>query len=390
MKVVFVSNYYSQHQKEFSINMSLYTNNEFYFIETCEMNTEREKLGWKMYDIPSYVIKSHTSDEDFNRCQKLIDDADVVIIGSAPYKLIENRLKEKKLTFLYSERIYKIGFKWYKMPLRILLHYLKFGRHKSLYMLCASAFTASDYSKTFTFLKRAFKWGYFPPIKKYDDLDKLIENKKKKSILWCARFIDWKHPEMAVELAYQLKNAGYEFNLTLLGNGELYEKIKSEVENRGLCDYVSLPGSVKQDEVRSYMEEAEIFIFTSDKNEGWGAVLNEAMNSACAAVASHQIGSAPFLIKDKENGLIFKNQDIDDLYNKVTWLIDNEDERKKISKKAYITVTNEWNAANATVKFLKLAKEILDNGKTELFESGVCSRAEILSDRWYKGEKNIN
>ena len=49
------------------------------------------------------------------------------------------------------------------------------------------------------------------------------------------------------------------------------------------------------------MEKSEIFLFTSDKGEGWGAVLNESMNSACAVVASHAIGSVPFLLKDGEN-----------------------------------------------------------------------------------------
>ena len=33
------------------------------------------------------------------------------------------------------------------------------------------------------------------------------------------------------------------------------------------------------------MEQADIYLFTSDRNEGWGAVANEAMNSACAMVA---------------------------------------------------------------------------------------------------------
>lgn len=51
---------------------------------------------------------------------------------------------------------------------------------------------------------------------------------------------------------------------------------------------------MKASEVRSYMEKADIYLFTSDFNEGWGAVLNESMNSGCAVVASHAIGSVPF------------------------------------------------------------------------------------------------
>ena len=36
--------------------------------------------------------------------------------------------------------------------------------------------------------------------------------------------------------------------------------------------------------------------------EGWGAVVNEAMNSGCAVVADHMIGAAPWLIRQGENG----------------------------------------------------------------------------------------
>ena len=57
------------------------------------------------------------------------------------------------------------------------------------------------------------------------------------------------------------------------------------------------------------MEKTGIFLFTSDRQEGWGAVLNEAMNSGCAVVASHLIGAVPFLKKKKKNGLVYSSGD---------------------------------------------------------------------------------
>ncbi len=51
-------------------------------------------------------------------------------------------------------------------------------------------------------------------------------------------------------------------------------------------------GAMSPDKVRAYMERADVFLFTSDFNEGWGAVLNESMNSGCAVVASHAMVSA--------------------------------------------------------------------------------------------------
>ena len=88
-----------------------------------------------------------------------------------------------------------------------------------------------------------------------------------------------------------------------------------------LQNCVSLCGSLSPEKVREYMVKSQIFLFTSDYNEGWGAVLNEAMNSACAVIASHAIGSVPFLINNKKNGLIYQNGQMEDLYRKVKVLL---------------------------------------------------------------------
>ena len=53
------------------------------------------------------------------------------------------------------------------------------------------------------------------------------------------------------------------------------------------------------------MERADIYLATSDRQEGWGAVINEAMNSGCAVVADHMMGAVPYLISHEENGMIY-------------------------------------------------------------------------------------
>ncbi|NLX74757.1 MAG: glycosyltransferase family 4 protein [Synergistaceae bacterium] len=92
-------------------------------------------------------------------------------------------------------------------------------------------------------------------------------------------------------------------------------------------------------QVREEMEKANIFLFTSDRQEGWGAVLNESMKSGCAVVGSKTIGSVPFLINHEENGLIYSNDDIEDLYFNVEKLLKNEELRKKYGNNALLTTT---------------------------------------------------
>lgn len=386
MKIVFVSNYYNHHQKPFADCLYSTVGDDYHFIETEKISKERLNMGWGTEEKPPYVLQTYI---EAKKCQDIIDDADVVIIGSAPRSLIETRLKNKKLTFYYSERPYKIKPPFYKYPIHFLKNLKHIIRHKNLYILCASAYTSADYAKVLTFVGKAYKWGYFTEVKQYDDINTLIEKKMPASILWTARFIDWKHPEYAIEVAKRLKADGYSFKLEMIGNGELQEHIRELIESENLSDCVEMIGTMKPYEVRVHMENSEIFLFTSDRNEGWGAVLNESMNSACAVVASSAIGSVPFLLKNGENGYIYKDGDVDDLYAKVKKLLDDAEERKRISLNAYKTMADEWNPENAAKKFIGLCEKMLDGEyKPSPYENGVCSKAEKLKDNWLKSENN--
>lgn len=354
------------------------------FIETMPIEQERLNMGWGESKYPPFVMRSYISDEAYKDCIRIINEADIVITGSAPEAMIKDRVKAGKIVFRYSERPLKTKvslIRYGKMLIR--LHQYNPPLSKT-YMLCASAYTAADFRKFGCFRNRCYKWGYFPAAEHYDNIDELIAKKKKNSVLWAGRFLDWKHPDAAIEIADRLKRDGYDFEMQIIGTGEMEEALKQMIRDKNLSDRVKMLGSMKPSQVRSCMEQSEIFLFTSDRYEGWGAVLNESMNSGCAVVASHEIGSAPFLIQDDVNGLIYRDGDIDDLYQKTKRLIDHSEERRSISKKAYETITNEWNAETAAKRLLNMAEHIVKGEPIRnLYQTGICSPAEITSDRWY-------
>ena len=384
MKVVMVSNYLNHHQLSFCQAMYEKEGVEFKFVAATPTPKWRIKFGYSdMNNQYDFVIRTYENALQQATAMVLCEGADVVITGGAPRSYIEKRLLENKLTFCYSERIYKKKCPWYEILPRAVKYYFQYGRYKNLYLLCASAYTAGDYAKTGTFLNKAYKWGYFPEVKQYDDITELIKKKTKNSILWVARLLPLKHPEAAIAVAEKLKADGYDFQLNIMGSGVLEKSLKDSVDKKGLSDYVNLLGNMPHGEVRKYMEESQIFLFTSDRNEGWGAVLNESMNSACAVVAGHEIGAAPFLINDGEDGYIYEDGNIDDLYNKVKVLIDDAGLREKFQINAYKTIAEEWNGQNAADKFVGLTEKILA-GDSSGFTGGVCSKAEKLEDNWYK------
>ena len=87
-----------------------------------------------------------------------------------------------------------------------------------MYLLAASGFASADFNKHGVFIDKSYKWGYFPETKHYD-IKQLIGNKVDRTILWCGRLIDLKHPELAIEVAKRLKAEGYQFHLEFIGTG---------------------------------------------------------------------------------------------------------------------------------------------------------------------------
>lgn len=386
MKLVYLSNYFNHHQRPLS--------NEFYkqlgdgnyfFIETTEVPEFRKRLGYQEITAP-YVLKYNESTA--LRIQNLIFEADVVICGEAPSKLLAVRYNAGKITFRDDESRYKTVSRYLKWPIYT-WHSMRWNKG---YLLCASAYCCRDYYFSGMRVNKCFRWGYFPEVKIYDDIDGLLDEKERvlkhntdASILWVGRLIGLKHPELPILLANKLKEDGINFKLDIIGTGEMKSDIMKMISKYNLNDCVKLLGSQSPEEVRKYMEKSQIFLFTSDRNEGWGAVLNESMNSACAVISSPVIGAAPYLIKEGVNGLYFKDKNVDSLYEKVTWLINNPGKRRQMGKSAYDTISNVWCAKNAARSFLQLVKDLQQTG-TSSITNGPCSNAPYLRRDWYNNK----
>lgn len=261
-------------------------------------------------------------------------------------------------------------------------------------MLCAGAYVPSDFHIVRAYPEKLLKWGYFPETKHYD-VDKLFAEKEQATILWAARMIDWKHPDLPVRVAKYLKDRGYSFRMNIIGGGELEKEVKLLAEELDVLDVVDFLGFRKPEEVRSFMEHSDIYLVTSDRQEGWGAVVNEAMNSGCAVVANHMIGAAPYLIKHGENGLFYKDGDAEALCEAVERLLTDREYCQRLGKSAYGSIATMWNPENAALQlagfclrsgFLK--KEDLPGIEEteaallqEVPEDGPCSVAPVIPER---------
>lgn len=385
MKVTFVSNYINHHQIPLSNVLYEHLEDNYTFIQTEPMEEERIRLGWNPADVPSYVRYAY---EEREACEQLILDSDVVIWGGLEDEtMLQARLQAGKPILRYSERLYKTG-QWKAVsPRGLRKKYLDHTRYRKapVYLLCAGAYVASDFHIVRAYPDKMLKWGYFPECKAHD-IEKLWEEKEytdeKKEILWAARFIDWKHPELVVELAEELAKVRKDFHITMLGGGELQPAIESLIQEKKLEQFITLAGTKTPTEVRELMEKAPIFLMTSDRQEGWGAVMNEAMNSGCAVIANRMAGAGPYLIEQGKNGYLYKKGNGRELADLIISLLDSRELCREIGLQAYETIAGEWNARTAAERLLLLIQDMTEGKKPQIrWTSGPCSKAEIIKER---------
>lgn len=388
MKITFYSNFLNHYQAALCQEFYKLLKDEFKFVATEKIPEERLKLGFKdLSQVYPFSINTYSNEKDHQLAMDLALQSDVVVIGlgDVPKSIYIERIKQNKITFYYSERLLKKGFYQLFHPRRLLelLSNHTINRKKNMFMLCSSAYTPLDFSYVGAYKKKTYKWGYFSEVIQYD-IDQLMLKKKASSkikLLWAGRFLDWKHPDDVIKVVKKLHDEGYDFELNMIGVGDTFDDCRNLVKTYQLEEKVRLLGSMSPENVRTYMEESHIYMFTSDRGEGWGVVLNESMNSGCAVIASHAAGSVPYMIENLENGVVYRSQDVQDLYAKTKYLFDYKEEIEVLGRKAYETVRDTWSPKHAAEMFIELSKSLIHKEKSNI-EYGPCSPAPIIKDKF--------
>jgi hypothetical protein len=238
MRISFFSNYFNHHQKSLCNAFVNIPGVDYVFVETMEIEKERKNMGWGE-NIPEYVLQSWVDKDKYNLAKELANNSDIVIIGAASSEFIKSRIIQNKLTFRYAERIFKQGIWRMFTPiyfLSLIKAHTRFQK-KQLYMRCASAYTAADFSLIGAYSNKMFKWGYFPEFIEYN-LDDImaLKHQPKINILWCARMLQWKHPEKALLVSILLRSCLRTFQPSLnthiktksLGHFQLKTQLKKD------------------------------------------------------------------------------------------------------------------------------------------------------------------
>lgn len=356
MKIIFLSNYINHHQ--IGLCDELYNmcgQNNFYFIQEENVTEERIKLGYKNDFLKRKYIKV-LNDSNREEIKKLILNSDFIINGASQgLKLLKEAMKQKKNIFWYDERLFK-DYSFVKSFAKYFRarYYYFFYKNTNQYHLLASAYGYDDIKKiSKNHLKNSFEFGYFPITNSKDVVKKLNINEDIITFLFAGRLIDWKHPEIVFEVSKILEKRNLNYHIDIVGSGNMEYELRTQIKNKRLTDKVSILGSVPFSKMVDLYKEHDFLLFSSDRREGWGAVLNEAMSYGCVPIANIEAGSTLTLIKDKRNGFIYGKETFETVLN---YAVDSKFNGSYLdaSLNASKTIVEDWNYKIAANKLYQL------------------------------------
>ena len=174
------------------------------------------------------------------------------------------------------------------------------------------------------------------------------EQKNKFTICMLGRLNTQKRHDRAISVAKTLKELGYDFELWIIGDGELREKLENQIIEAGLQDVVKLKGFINPP--YSMLAQADIFLNTSEA-EGFSLVVAEAFCLGIPVVSTNVSGPRE-LLGDSEYGIL-TSQEEKDIASAVRTMMDNSLLRKHYSVMS-LTRSQMFNVDASMSAFYKL------------------------------------
>lgn len=374
MKLVYYSSVMNHHQRSLCDAFYQILGDDFSFVETMGMEEQRIKLGYKPDSDAPYIIQSYKSKELYDKAYQAAIEADVFLGGVFPVDILHKRMENNRLTFRHIESYFKRSKLRLLSPRALKIAYSEHTRYrnKPLYLLCASSHVANDVKLFGGYPSKKYKWGYFPACDWEYEFSRI--QKETIELLWAGRLIGWKKPEYAIRAVKDLSDLGFDIHLNMLGNGTLEPQMHNLAASLNVTDKISFRGGVSPAEVRNFMKQADIFMFTSTKEEGWGAVLNEAMQSGCAIVASKTAGSTNYLIPDDRFGCTYSKDKYSEMKDQLVYLCSNFETRKKCGENANQRIETLWNYKVAAERFIQVSEALLQQKEYIYTDDGPMSK----------------
>lgn len=296
---------------------------QLWFVCTDSLSDERRALGWPEYSYKWIVCEKNEP----VIARKILQECDVLFSGNYDFNLFSRRMESRRLTIYGSERWLK-GWKGLFRFLsprfvvkaigmaRLLreeyFFYFAYGINAARDMarivgLCngrVSNFVKTprlefekipcgrvlDIGHDCESVKRMRIWGYSVEESKHR---RPLRDGRNLSVLWVGRMMRVKKVDTIIKAIATLNNV----RLVLIGDGPEKRNLQELAER--LSAAVTFLPSMPLTRIREEMRAHDVYVFASGNGEGWGAVVNEALEEGMTVVGTYEAGSSATILPDE-------------------------------------------------------------------------------------------
>ena len=165
-----------------------------------------------------------------------------------------------------------------------------------------------------------------------------IQNNLVTRLLFLSNLIEEKGVIVLLDALEKVRNDGYTFICDFVG-AETSEfdsdRFYKEVSMRGLSREVIYHGKRYGEEKKVFWDQADVFVFpTYYHNECFPVVLLEAMEYGIPCISTDE-GGIPDIIDDEKTGFIVEKKNVEQLADKISYLISHPDLCKEMGENGY-------------------------------------------------------
>ncbi len=146
-------------------------------------------------------------------------------------------------------------------------------------------------------------------------------------------------------------------HLLVVGTGELMDRARRFTDEHELP--VTFAGFLNQTEITSAYVAADCLILSSDYDETWGLVVNEAMVCGLPAIVSDRVGCGPDLVKSGETGERFAFGVVDALSRSMLLMADDCERLTAMGEAGRELVLHQYSVENAVEGTIRAVEAVL-------------------------------
>ena len=147
------------------------------------------------------------------------------------------------------------------------------------------------------------------------------------------------------------------WRLQIIGDGDMRAEYETLSKNLNLDNRVKFKGKLTDTELIKAIQDSDLLILPSiNNNEAFGIVLIEALACGVPVIASDLPGVRR-VFTDKQEGLLFETGNVQDLKNKIEFILKHEDERKKLALAARELAEKKYSLGTMENNLKKLFKD---------------------------------